>query len=48
MKYTYTWAKMVSDNNMNYEILQPGKIISSKISDDKKLARNKVLVRRRE
>ncbi|WP_375317129.1 hypothetical protein [Spiroplasma endosymbiont of Virgichneumon dumeticola] len=28
---------------MKYEILQPGKIISSKISDDKKLARIKVL-----
>lgn len=41
--YTYTWAKMVSDNNMNYEILQPGKIITDKISDDKKLAKIKVL-----
>lgn len=34
---------MVSDNNMNYEILEPGKIITDKISDDKKLAKIKVL-----
>ena len=42
-KYTYTWAKMVSHNNGNYEILQSGKIITNKNNEDKNLAKIKVL-----